>query len=85
MSSFRRKYDLGTNERYLVRRFAAGLDVQQRIIEAAESLASFPDRGRPWRLRAAKELLVPGLPYVIIYRIARDRVIVLALFHTSRA
>jgi toxin ParE1/3/4 len=59
-------------------------EVRGRLIAAAESLAQFPERGRRWRLRTARELVIPGLPYVLLYRMTRDGISVLAVFHTSR-
>ncbi|HVX60607.1 MAG TPA: type II toxin-antitoxin system RelE/ParE family toxin [Pirellulales bacterium] len=58
--------------------------VRDRLIQAAASLAQFPDRGRAWRLAGSRELVVPGLPYVLIYRVKEDEVLIISLFHTSR-
>lgn len=58
--------------------------VRDRIIRAAESLAQFPNRGRAWRLPEGRELVIPGLPYVLIYRVKIDQVLIVSLFHTSR-
>lgn len=63
---------------------ARAVTVRDRLIRAAESLAQFPDRGRAWRLPEGRELVVPGLPYVLIYRVRPEEVLILALFHTSR-
>lgn len=60
------------------------LSVRERLIRAASSLAQFPDRGRAWRVPGSRELLVPGLPYVIIYRVKGDEVLIVSLFHTSQ-
>lgn len=58
--------------------------VRDRLIQAAASLAQFPDRGRAWRIAGSRELVVPGLPYVLIYRVKGDEVLIISLFHTSR-
>jgi len=58
--------------------------VRDRIIHAADSLAQFPNRGRAWRLPEGRELVIPGLPYVLIYRVKGDQVLLASLFHTSR-
>lgn len=58
--------------------------VRDRLIRSAASLAQFPDRGRAWRLPEGRELVVPGLPYVVIYRVKKDEVVIVALFRISR-
>ena len=58
--------------------------VRDRIIRAADSLVQFPNRGRAWRLPEARELLIPGLPYALIYRVVEPDVQILCVHHTSR-
>ncbi len=58
--------------------------VRQRIIKAISRLKQFPQSGRAWRLTGCRELVLPGLPYIIIYRIEDDTVTVASLFHASR-
>ena len=61
----------------------AARDMAERIIEAGNSLASFPYRGR----------LVPGTqlrettlarPYIVRYRVEPDRVLILRVRHGAR-
>jgi len=61
----------------------AARDMAERIIEAADSLATFPYRGR----------LVPGTqlrestiarPYIIRYRVDPDRVVIQRVRHGAR-
>lgn len=63
---------------------AAALDVRGRIMHSIKRLKEFPRSGRSWRLANTWEIVVPGLPYVVIYKIDGDRVMVAKLFHTSR-
>ena len=58
--------------------------VIHRILEASRRLSEFPRSGRTWRLEGAWELVIPGAPYVVIYDIGDDSVVLLTLFHTSR-
>jgi len=58
--------------------------VRDRIIRAVRRLQDFPRSGRSWRTVGTLELVIPGLPYVVIYEIDGNRVVVLTLFHTSR-
>lgn len=62
----------------------AASEVRGRIMHSLKRLKEFPRSGRSWRLEGTLELVVPGLPYVVIYRIDGDQVMVVKLFHTSR-
>jgi addiction module RelE/StbE family toxin len=62
---------------------AAASRVRQRIHAAIQNLALFPDSGRPGEVAGTRELVVPGVPYLIVYRVRDDRVEILRLFHTS--
>ena len=51
------------------------------LLEAVERLAELPNLGRPGRVVGARELVVPGTPYAIPYRLRSDRLEVIAVFH----
>jgi plasmid stabilization system protein ParE len=57
--------------------------VRHRIHVAVSNLGLFPDSGRPGEIAGTRELPVPGLPYLIVYRVAGERVEILRVFHTS--
>ncbi len=63
---------------------AAAERVRERIVTTIQRLKQFPQSGRSWRLSETWELVVPGLPYIVIYEIDESRVVILTLFHTSR-
>jgi toxin ParE1/3/4 len=46
-----------------------------------ELLQSHPEMGRPGRLPGTRELVVPDTPYIIPYRVRRERLDLLAVFH----
>jgi plasmid stabilization system protein ParE len=46
--------------------------VGQRIRETIQLLATFPMLGHEGVLLGAREMVVPGLPYVVVYRIDRS-------------
>ena len=53
----------------------------QRILKAIDLLRSHPEIGRPGRLVGTRELVVPGSPYIIPYRVRRERLELIAVFH----
>jgi toxin ParE1/3/4 len=59
---------------------AAG-SIAMTLLAAVERLAEFPSRGRPGRVAGTRELVVPGTPYVIPYRLRGDRLEIIAVFH----
>lgn len=58
--------------------------VYQKVVATAQHLADFPALGRSGQLPDTRELVVSGLPYLIVYRVHRDTVAVLAIPHTAR-
>ena len=62
----------------------AAVEVSERIREAALQLEHHPFMGRPGRLTATRELIVPKLPYVIRYRVKLETVEILRIHHTAR-
>ncbi|HEY8441979.1 MAG TPA: type II toxin-antitoxin system RelE/ParE family toxin [Xanthobacteraceae bacterium] len=55
-----------------------------RIEHVIGRLAYLPWSGRPGVVSGTRILVVPGLPYVAIYRIRRDQVEIIAVLHTAR-
>jgi plasmid stabilization system protein ParE len=62
--------------------FAAERVVQGLTI-AADSLASFPHRGRPGRAKGTREL-VTIWPYVLVYEVQQDAVSILRIWHGAQ-
>jgi addiction module RelE/StbE family toxin len=62
----------------------AARKVVKRIRQAVERLADFPESGRHGQVAGTRELVVPGLPYLVVYRIGKESVEVLRVFHTSQ-
>jgi toxin ParE1/3/4 len=60
---------------------SAAASVASRILDAVTLLQSQPEMGRPGRLVGTRELVVPGTPFVIPYRVRRQRLELLAVFH----
>ncbi len=64
---------------------AAATSVCQRIEQSLMLLESAPYIGRKGQLAGVRELLVRGLPFLIIYQIKDVDIQVLTIFHTSRS
>lgn len=62
--------------------FAAEHVVQELAI-AADSLTTFPQRGRPGRAKGTREL-VTVWPYVVVYEAREEAVVILRIWHGAR-
>jgi toxin ParE1/3/4 len=62
----------------------AAQQVVARITDAVDGLATFPTMGRPGRVIGTRELIVPGTPYVVAYRVRENAVEVLAVIHSAQ-
>jgi toxin ParE1/3/4 len=60
-----------------------GQHVVTRLFAAADRLEIFPHSGRLGVLPGTRELVVPNLPYFLVYKVT-DKVEVLRVMHTSR-
>lgn len=58
--------------------------VMEKIEKAVESLLSYPNLGRPGRVKGTRELVAVDTPYIVPYRIKRDQIEILAVIHGSR-
>lgn len=67
---------------YIKRDSAQGAaQVAARILEAVELLQIHPEMGRVGRILGTRELVVPGTPYIIPYRVRRERLELIAVLH----
>ena len=60
---------------------AAAELVDSAILKAVGGLERHPRRGRPGQVPGTRELVVPGLPYVVVYGANPDRVVVFRVLH----
>jgi toxin ParE1/3/4 len=58
--------------------------VAKRILKAVDRLQSHPEMGRPGRIIGTRELVVPDTPYIIPYRVRRERLELIAVFHARQ-
>jgi addiction module RelE/StbE family toxin len=47
----------------------------REICDAPSALKSFPNRGRAGKKEGTRELVMPSLPYIIVYHVRGDAVI----------
>jgi toxin ParE1/3/4 len=62
----------------------AAYAVIDRIIQQIEKLAFFPYLGRSGRKPGSRTLVVPRLPYLVVYEVLRDEIVVLGVTHSAR-
>jgi addiction module RelE/StbE family toxin len=63
---------------------AAASRVAAKIVDAALRLKQFPLLGRTGKKAGTRALVVPGLPYIIAYRVLDEVILIDAVIHTSR-
>lgn len=62
----------------------AALKVVGQIEAAADRLLEFPRKGRPGIDPASRQLVLPGLPYIIFYTIVADILYITNVTHGAR-
>jgi toxin ParE1/3/4 len=63
---------------------AAARSVAKALFDAANSLNFLPSRGRIGRIPGTRELVVPGLPYIILYEVADTAIQIFHIYHGAR-
>ncbi|MBF0625247.1 MAG: type II toxin-antitoxin system RelE/ParE family toxin [Magnetococcales bacterium] len=58
--------------------------VAERILTTVRHLPASPRMGTPDPVTGARKLFLPGLPYVIPYRIKDNTLLVLRVYHMAR-
>ena len=54
-----------------------------KIVEAVRVLADYPAIGRRGRERGTRELVVAGLPYLIICVVRREELVIIRVLHAA--
>ena len=55
-----------------------------RIQASIDLLSGIPEAGRQGRLGGTREKVLPRTPYVVIYRLSRDKIDVLRVLHGAQ-
>lgn len=61
----------------------AAVATVNKIIEAAQMLSDYPTIGKRGRERGTRELVVAGLPFIIIYVAHQEELVIIRVLHTS--
>jgi toxin ParE1/3/4 len=58
--------------------------VDSKILKAVSSLAQFPKRGKPGRVKGTRELRVPNSAYVVVYLVMESEIVILRVLHSAQ-
>ena len=58
--------------------------VTRAVFDATQTLFTTPYRGRPGRMENTRELIIQGLPWIAIYRVSEERVVIINIIHGAR-
>lgn len=62
---------------------AAGRTIE-RVRKAIVAVSRHPEIGRPGRVEGTRELIIPGTPFIVAYRVKAKRIEVLSVIHGAR-
>jgi addiction module RelE/StbE family toxin len=79
---FRRLEDI--RERIAADNPIAASRMIERIRVAVTRLASSPALGRPGRVPDTRELVIPGTPYIVPYRVKGEVVQIITILHSAQ-
>ncbi len=54
------------------------------VLQSIEKLLQFPMRGRPGRVLDTRELVLPDLPYIVVYLVEADHIVILRVVHGAQ-
>ena len=54
------------------------------LFDGCGTLRQFPRRGRKGRMEGTRELVFPGLPYIVVYRIQDQDLEILRIYHGAQ-
>jgi len=78
-------HDLEEIRRYIAQENPAAADRARAMIRnAVLRLADHPYLGRSGRVDGTRELIIPGTPYIVVYRMLDQRLRILSVIHGSR-
>ena len=58
--------------------------IVRTLVDAIATLTRFPNRGRPGIVTGTRELVLPNLPYIVVYSTTDQAVQLLHIFHAAQ-
>jgi addiction module RelE/StbE family toxin len=58
--------------------------VAQSVIERIDTLETFPHLGRLGRVHGTREIAFPPLPFVAVYEVEEEQIVVLRILHGAQ-
>jgi toxin ParE1/3/4 len=58
--------------------------IMRVIYTAVQSLRNMPLRGRQGRLEQTRELVLSNLPYLVVYQVSDERMLILTIVHGAQ-
>lgn len=62
----------------------AALHVDEAIEQQTDGLSEHPHRGREGRVGGTRELIIVSTPYLVVYTVEAERVLVLRVLHGAQ-
>jgi len=56
----------------------------REICDAVFALRIYPNRGRPGKKSGTRELVLPALPYIVVYKVASDVLHIARILHGAQ-
>ena len=58
--------------------------IAAQIIGNVQQLDTFPMLGRPGRVKGTRELVIVNTPFIAVYTVEKDRIVLLAIYHGAQ-
>src|SRR5664279_1807381 len=58
--------------------------ITMHIAASVQRLATFPMSGRSGRVPGTRELVISNTPFIVAYRIEKERIVILAIYHGAQ-
>ncbi len=62
----------------------AAIGVDTRIETVCQQLIRFPELGKVGRVTSTREMVIGGTPYVVVYQLGPDRILILRILHGAQ-
>jgi toxin ParE1/3/4 len=69
---------------FLTENPAAALSTDAAIARHTKRLRQFPHLGRPGRVSGTRELTLPRTPFIVVYQVNQEGIILLRILHGAR-